>query len=177
MDNQYEIRVYKIWFNGGADFYIGSTKSPLSRRMGKHRSCMRIGSTCRLHNFMRENNGVFNYGLIASCMVSNKDEQNAFEQRYIDQLRPNLNTNRAHNTPEQRIEYQRQYRAANRENINERNRQYKMANREIILAHAAERVLCLYCDKHTSKGNLSKHKKAKTHIKKMNEYYQNFIYS
>ena len=35
---QYEIKVYKIWYDDAPeDFYIGSTKLSISRRMVEHR--------------------------------------------------------------------------------------------------------------------------------------------
>ena len=208
MDTQYEIRVYKLYWDNCDDLYIGSTKNSIPHRVAKHRSDARKGSTIRLHTKMREmliEN--LKYTLIASCMVSNKDEQRAFEQLHIDQLRPNLNSRRAHSTPEQRIEFQRecsrqqylanrenisdyyhQYYAANRESLNDYQREYRLANpdykrqydlanRERLSTHAAERVLCIYCDKHGARNGIARHAKSKTHIKKMSEYYMNLIYS
>jgi len=97
-DNQYEIKVYKIWYDDAPDdFYIGSTKHDrLSKRMKQHRTSAKADSNLKIHRLMREK-GItnFQYVQLASCMVKNKDEQRAFEQRCIDKLSPKLNSIRA----------------------------------------------------------------------------------
>ena len=98
MDNQYEIKVYKMWYEDAPeDFYVGSTKySSLSKRIAKHRSFAQSGGPSLIYRTMREK-GINNiqYVLLGSCMVTDKDEQLAFEQIYIDKLHPTLNSNRA----------------------------------------------------------------------------------
>ena len=98
----YEIKVYKIWYDDCPDeFYIGSTKVGLSQRMSKHRNKVRQGRTSTIYALMREkgpNN--FKYVQVASCMVENIDEQRQFEQHWIDELKPTLNTHRAYATEE-----------------------------------------------------------------------------
>jgi len=103
--DRYEIKVYKIWFeNTPEEFYVGSTQQPtLARRMTHHRTSAKRGSSCKLHRVMREkglNN--FNYCLVASCMVSCRDEQRQFEQEFIDKLKPSLNMCQAYTSPEQK---------------------------------------------------------------------------
>ena len=91
---EYEIKVYKIWYSDAPnDIYVGSTKHDrLSKRMKQHRSVATKG-TSLIYRTMREkgaNN--FEYCMLGSCMVSNKDEQRMFEQTYIDRLKPTLNS-------------------------------------------------------------------------------------
>ncbi len=92
-----EIKVYKIWIEDKPEeLYIGSTKEKrLCYRMRSHRAKVKQGKESKLYKTIRENNGEFKYGLIASCMVSCFDEQRAFEQEWIDKLKPSLNSNRA----------------------------------------------------------------------------------
>ena len=95
---KYEIKVYKIWYEDDPDeFYIGSTKhDALSKRMSMHRRDAKKGKKSKIYQTIREKGGDFKYIQIASCMVSCKDEQCAFEQEWIDRLNPTLNMMRAH---------------------------------------------------------------------------------
>ena len=107
---QYEIKVYKIWYEDAPEeCYVGSTKhDALSKRMGQHRSFAKKGRKSKIYQTIREKGRDFKYIQIASCMVSCKDEQCAFEQEWIDRLNPTLNSNRASGTDIERIkEYER----------------------------------------------------------------------
>ena len=46
------------------------------------------------------NNGIndFSYVLLGTKMVSNRDEQHQHEQKFIDELEPSLNKNKAYRT-------------------------------------------------------------------------------
>ncbi len=102
MNQKYKISVYKIYWNDCEDFYIGSTKLKLSRRMAEHRGCCRRGNTKqKIYNFMREK-GVenFKYILIESYEVESNDEKRKWEQYHISELKSNLNMWRAYNTEE-----------------------------------------------------------------------------
>ena len=108
---QYNVNVYKIWFDDAPDdFYIGSTKRTLSQRMSNHRFKCRKGSGVgsKLYNIMREK-GVnnFKYILVDSSMVTCSDEQRKFEQKYMNELKPTLNTVRAFRTHENRLKQHR----------------------------------------------------------------------
>ena len=132
--SSYEIKVYKIYFDECDDFYIGSTKTALSNRMTQHRAAVRKGSTYRVHNFIRSKNMNFNYILVRTCMVSNKDQQRQFEQLVISEMNPNLNKIRAHTTVEQRREQMKEYRNENKERIKE----YRNENKEAIKEYKNE---------------------------------------
>ena len=94
----YEIKVYKIWYSDAPDdIYVGSTKHDrLSKRMKKHRSNA-VRRTSLIYRTMIEK-GVnnFEYCMLGSCMVSDKDGQRQFEQTYIERLKPTLNMRSAH---------------------------------------------------------------------------------
>jgi hypothetical protein len=108
---QYEIKVYKIWYDDTPEeFYIGSTKhNALSKRMSVHRDKGKKGMKSKLYQFIRSKGGDFEYIQVASCMVSCKDEQRAFEQHWIDKLNPTLNSNRAYTTIEINKQYKKEY--------------------------------------------------------------------
>ena len=109
---EYQIQVYKIWYaDAPDDFYIGSTKLRLSTRMADHRSMAKRGNPSKIYTLMREKGiNSFEYVLVATCMVHNVDEQRQFEQHFISELKPKLNTNRAFRTAEERKEEIKEYR-------------------------------------------------------------------
>jgi hypothetical protein len=109
---KYEIKVYKIWYEDvPEEFYIGSTKyDALYKRMSVHRAHAKKGRKSKIYQTIREKGGDFKYIQIASCIVSCKDEQCAFEQEWIDRLKPTLNSNRAHGLDiEREKQNQREY--------------------------------------------------------------------
>jgi len=136
--SSYEIKVYKIYFLDCDDFYIGSTKSPLSRRMTEHRAAVRKGSNYKVYNFIRSKNMNFEYILVSSCMVSNKDQQRQFEQSVISEMKPNLNKIRAHTTVEQRREQKKEYRKENKGQIKEQMKEYRDKNKEKLKEYRKE---------------------------------------
>jgi hypothetical protein len=95
----YEIRAYKIWYDDKPEeIYIGSTRQTLSKRMGCYRTqaLNRRDVEPLIYKTIRTK-GIndFKYVQLASCMVKNRDEQRQFEQSWIDELKPCLNTNKA----------------------------------------------------------------------------------
>ena len=101
-----EANPYRIDFEDG-DFYVGSTKlKRLSTRIAEHRSHTRHKKTkCKIHNKIREMGlHSFQYVLLGSKIINNYEEQRKYEQEWITRLKPTLNTNRAHVTPEQQKE-------------------------------------------------------------------------
>ena len=114
---EYRINVYKIWYDDEPnEFYIGSTKNPLSTRMATHRNACRRGKQSKIYIYMREKGiNSFKYVLITSCMVTCMDEQRQFEQHWIDQLKPSLNMVRSFNTHEDTQQQKKQYYENNKE--------------------------------------------------------------
>ena len=100
---QYEIKVYKIWYpDAPEDIYVGSTKLTLAQRMVQHRQNARRGKTSLIYTTMRAKGvNTFQYVMLGSCMVSNVEQQRMFEQTYIANLKPTLNTYRAYATEEE----------------------------------------------------------------------------
>ena len=76
--------------------------------MSKHRSKVRQGKTSTIYSLMRDkglNN--FKYVQVASCVVESIDEQRQFEQHWIDESKPTLNTIKAFATEEDNQESNR----------------------------------------------------------------------
>jgi hypothetical protein len=111
-ENMYSINAYKIWYaDDPEECYVGSSKNTLSRRMADHRNAARRGRTSLIYRTMREKGiNTFQYVLLGTCMVRNKDEQRMYEQQWIDQLNPSLNKNRAYITEEENKQKIKEYR-------------------------------------------------------------------
>lgn len=106
---KYKISIYKIWWNDCEDMYIGGTKVLLSKRMSKSRYQCKKGSKTKLYDAIRKNGYNFNYVMIESFMVCNRDEQRMHEQTYIEKFNPSLNMMRAYRTKEEKKEYNTKY--------------------------------------------------------------------
>jgi hypothetical protein len=101
--------IYRIVVAG--EIYIGSTKVKyLCDRQSKHNQCLRNSNdknyNLHLYRFCREHN----IKKIICELIEIVDNENIFikEQSYIDLLNPKINTNRAYQTEEQRIEQQKE---------------------------------------------------------------------
>ena len=99
-----EAKVYRIDWEDG-DFYVGSTKNPrLSTRIAYHRGSCKHGSTSKFYNKMRECGlHSFQYVILGSKIINNYEEQRKYEQEFINDLRPSLNTNSAYSPEKNRI--------------------------------------------------------------------------
>ena len=190
----YPIYIYKIFWSDCDDFYIGSTKQKLCRRITGHRTDCRKGNQSKLYKVMREKGtNSFQYVLISTHTVCSKDEQRQAEQQVIDELNPTLNTFRAFITEEGRKqrtkEYQKEYNEENKEKIKQRRKEYVKMNRERlnqkmqeyretnkqkILQTQKEKIQC-ECGTVMRKGEKSRHLRSKKH--QFYESIYNFIYS
>lgn len=97
-----EVKVYRMDFKDGS-FYIGSTKlRRLSTRMATHRYNAKKIESSKIYKKLREMGlHSFQYVLLGSIIVNNFEEQRKYEQEFVDQLQPTLNTYRAYISPEQ----------------------------------------------------------------------------
>jgi len=154
--NMYPINAYKIWYaDAPEDLYVGSTQERLCKRMGAHRSASRRGVGSRIYQVMRAKGDTnFQYCLLGSCMVRNKDEQRKREQTYIDRLKPCLNSNRAFCTIEQRKAYLKEYHK-------------KPCNKKRMRAYQKEyykvKTECELCKVPLTRGAMVKHRRSKKH--------------
>jgi hypothetical protein len=127
-----EVSVYKIYFDDYPDFYIGSTCQTIRRRFGVHKSYCKTGKDKSLYNFIREHGGweIVKHEIIHIELVSCRREQNACEQRFIDELSPSLNIQRAYSSPQYVVERERRYREENKEHIRTQRKAFRARNKE-----------------------------------------------
>lgn len=197
----YRINVYKLWWHGNdRDLYVGSTKQPLSKRMAKHRISCKGGIRYKIYEVMRVNGYDFQYVLLDSYEVNNRDEQRKYEQHHIDLLQPNLNEIRAYRSPEvtkrwwkqhrethkdkiktEKKQYYnrnkneinakcKQYNQSHKEEISKYGKQYHEANKVKIKAYQKTKMEC-DCGGGYTRVHKSRHLRSQKHIKKMNLYY------
>tara|TARA_R110001592_G_scaffold70311_1_gene215536 strand:+ start:43 stop:492 length:450 start_codon:yes stop_codon:yes gene_type:complete len=140
--------VYKIQHKldfDGEDFYIGSTKN-FHRRKGEHKFKCK-DSNIPLYKYIRDNGGFYNFEITILENVDNEDDLLLKERFYIESLNPTLNTNIPLKTDEEHKEYSKKYWETHKEKFN-------------------IRVIC-ECGSESSKQNLPRHRKSKTHLNKM----------
>ncbi len=127
--------IYKIEVAG--ELYIGSTKKKLYKRQNNHNSSLNnpndknyntpLYKFCRTHNVKK---------IICELIEEvENDELRILEQEYINMVEPSLNSYRAYQTKEERLEYMRL--------INKKSNQ-KKSN-------------CPICGKEMLKHNIKKH--------------------
>lgn len=132
-------KVYKLVKKGGGDelddMYIGSTCMALCDRMTTHRMNARQGKQYPVCQWMRDV-GVENVCivLIENVPCASFEEQRMHEQRWIDELRPNLNSQDAYLSRERRLEKAREYAISHRDEQIKQCRTYYATHREKLLA-------------------------------------------
>ena len=156
--HKYLVRAYKIWWDGVDDLYVGCTRSKLSDRMTNHRfACRRGRRVGQKFNVAMKKHGVnsFNYVLLGTREVHDRDEQRQFEQEWIDELQPNLNSYAAFRSAEYTKVYYRnqatKWLGADREPVRSRNPGYKAKHKKklgskwqenVRRRHAANKIRC-----------------------------------
>jgi hypothetical protein len=155
--------IYKIQHRDNDELlYVGST-TDFTRRKYNHKSmCNNANSryyNMKIYKMIRDNGGFdcFNIVVIKQFPCNNKQESFMEEDKIMRQMKSNMNTIRAFNTPEdtkektkqyndahreQRKQYYethldkiKQYRLENKDKLKERDKQYKLENKD----HIAER--------------------------------------
>lgn len=129
------------WTDG--DFYVGSTTyKKLYTRIHKHRQNARYGQVGKHMVKMRElGSDSFTWEELGVRMgVASRVEQGEYEQEFIDELKPTLNTIPASVTPEQRKASDKAWREKNKERLREYNRKFRAvpAHRELNKARCKE---------------------------------------
>ena len=161
-----EVKAYRMDWED-RDFYVGSTRHPrISTRMAQHRSDCRNGraSTSKIGTKIREMGlHSFQYVMLGSKIINNYEEQRQYEQGWINELNPNLNSNRAYRSLEDKkkdsiLSGQKWHEIPGNK---ERHKIMMKKWREIT----KKTWLCEVCDRYyASSGNLSNHKKTKKHL-------------
>ena len=95
-------KIYKIIHDNSENIYIGSTCSPLYKRMAQHKGSCKLRNDAALYTYMREYGADhFKIILIEDVPCSRREELTRREQHYIDLLQPALNMKNALNeTPD-----------------------------------------------------------------------------
>lgn len=120
--------IYKIVnkFNKN-DCYIGSTKN-LKRRILEHKGECKTPKF-KIHMFITENGGFNNfYFYIIDIIECEEGKQLITEDKYITELKPPLNMNKAY--IENKEEYYKEYQERNKEKLNEYHKKYVEQNKE-----------------------------------------------
>ena len=139
-------KIYRI--NIGDHFYIGSTTLSLNQRLSNHKQDM--FRTSRLYTTMREAQGDVIMWLVEEFPCTTRAELTARETFHILQHRDNpmcLNMRLSHRTPEEIIEYRKQYRVQRASAI----KQYR-----------EQKIEC-ECGAHITAGNIATHRKSRAH--------------
>jgi len=145
-------KIYKL-VDENDDWYIGSTIQPLTERLRLHNKDMDCMSRHLINPTIH---------LIEDYPCSNQRELEMREQYYLNKYRDRcINFKNAYQTPEERKQYHKEY-----------NDKYREENKEILNEKAREKgnkkIEC-ECGSIVSYGNLTRHRKTKSHQKKINE--------
>ena len=143
--------IYKIEVEG--QLYIGSTKMKyLSSRQTTHNQELKnnkkktpLFEECRKQNITK-----IICELIEKVEIENIKELRLIEQKYINELKPELNMFRAIRTEED-----------SRIDSRIRVKKYTKKNKEKIKSKRSEIINCPICNIQLSKGSLTRHKKRK----------------
>lgn len=117
------------------DFYIGSTVN-LNARCQAHIKCNVDKKNKTYHNklytLMRDSGGYENWEMqvIKQFKCETKKELHKEEQKYIDELKPSLNTANPYKTKEEQEERNKKWHQDNKERIKEKRKKYRQDNRE-----------------------------------------------
>ena len=114
-----------------------------------------------LYTTIRENGGWGSFQIlpIEEFECNNKIQAVIREQKYIDELKPNLNINRAFTGIVDNNNYNKQYKEMFREELLLKKLEYYQNNKDKI----NEKCLC-ECGKHFTHNHKSRHQRSKRHI-------------
>jgi hypothetical protein len=156
--------------------YVGSTTN-FTKRKQHHKNCCHNEKNknynCKVYVNIRENGGWENWNMIkiCDCPCNNKREAEQEEDKYMIELKANMNMKRASRTQKQyyednkeRIqEYKKQYQEDNKDNKQEYDKKYRETNKENIKEKKNEKIKC-ECGCDVNKQNLKQHQKTKKHM-------------
>ena len=115
--------------------YVGSTINFTQRKYAHKRNCDNTNNhtyNLKLYKTIRDNGGwdMFNMVVVKEFPCENKRQAEAEEDRCIREMKASLNTQRAFITPEERVEYMKQYILENKDKIKEKTREYYIENQD-----------------------------------------------
>jgi hypothetical protein len=110
--------------------YVGSTTNFTNRKRHHKCNCLNTNNNLKVYVNIRENGGWYNWNMIKICdyPCNNKREAELEEDKYMMELKANMNMNRASRTPQEYYEENRdkfkQYKEDNKDNIKEYQKEY-----------------------------------------------------
>lgn len=128
-------KIYKLVNNVDDKEYVGSTYQSLSKRKGGHKVAAKTNGEQRVYKHLNEigfNN--VEIILIENYPCSSKDELNARERKWIDELKPDLNKQLPCRTIQ---EYSKMYREENADTLRVNQAKYRAENVDKVKERAA----------------------------------------
>jgi len=190
--------IYKIQHIDNPELlYVGSTTQFTKRKCSHKSNCGNPNNknhNAKLYQMIRDNGNwdMFIMIVVKEFPCDNKREAECEEDKVMRQMKSSLNTTRAFVSPEERQEYQKQYRQKNKEEIaikdkqrRERNKDkiaergkiyrtehkdeiaerkkiYRTEHKDEIAERKKQKITCECCCVIT-KGHLARHKRTKNH--------------
>ena len=158
--------IYKIINYDCPDLvYVGSTTN-FTKRKQHHKDAVfnqnSLSHNLKIYKTIRENGGWDCWKMIVICEYpcDNKRQAELEEDKYMMELKANLNMNRASRTMKQHYE-------DNKENIKDKNKEYREDNKDKIKEHKSKKCTC-ECGAIFTHGNKSQHIKTMKHQKYLN---------
>ena len=154
------MEVYKLTNTKDDTIYVGCTTRTLHQRMQRH-----LNSYSQTHKLYKHMNEIGpEHWSIHSLETVEESEGRPCEQKWIDELKPTLNTYRAWRNPAKKATFRQEdnkkYRAAHLEELQARDNQYYHEVRK----HRNERIEC-ECGASVMQLNVARHIKSKKHLK------------
>ena len=149
------------------DIYIGSTTNFKNRKYKHKNSCNNENTkdyNSYKYQFIRDNGNFENWTmiLIENVSCNSKRELEKIERKYIDELKPSLNSIRSYRSEDEKKEYKKEYnkeyREANKGKI--KDKEYYEKNKTKILEKLKESVKCEFCNCSIRKYHLKKHQQS-----------------
>jgi predicted GIY-YIG superfamily endonuclease len=144
--------------------YVGHTTNFTKRK--NHHKKNSIEKTTPVYKMMRENGGwnCFTMIVIKEFSCASKTEACIEEDKIMREMKASMNNYRAYVSPEEKTEYQKGYKQANKEHISESKKIYRQANIERIDEQKREPIEC-DCGCIIKRYDLARHKRTKKHLK------------
>ena len=124
--------IYKIYDNTNGSVYYGSTTETISRQMTGHRSSYNFWvagkrGNCKSFEILKNND--YSYSLVEQVEFENKMELHKRERWWIENNEC-VNKHIPARSQDEKIEYHKEYRQQNREQLNEKQKEYHEKNKE-----------------------------------------------
>lgn len=133
-------KIYKLQINDG-NFYIGSTKTDLRKRLYNHKTYSKTSLEQNVYKHIGENWENVKIILIENFPCNSRQELLKKENEYIQKEIKNdlcLNIRRSFRTEEEKQEYNKEYHKVNKEKIYEKKKEYTNKNKKKFIDYQKE---------------------------------------